>query len=777
MLGPVLSRLQAALTGRYRVERELGAGGMATVYLAEDIRHRRRVALKVLHDDLGSHVGAERFHREIEIASGLQHPHILTVHDSGEADGLLWFTMPYVEGESLRDRLQRETQLPIDVALRIATEVADALDYAHRRGVIHRDIKPENILLSGSHALIADFGIGQVMGPGGGPRITGAGLAIGTPAYMSPEQATAERELDSRTDVYSLGVMLYEMLAGEPPFAGPTAQSVLAKRFGGEPLPIRRLRPGVPEGVEQAVTRALALAPADRFRTAGDLAAELTRTPSPRRVPKGLIIGAILLVLAGAAWLAFGRRPAVATAAPGAPRSLAVLPFVNIGDDSATTKYFSDGISEELIVALGRLPGLRVASRTSSFARGGGAGVQDIGRRLGVEALLEGSVRRDGSRVRVIARLVLAATDSLLWGNEYESGAEHVFALQDSIAHAIVGALRLTLAATPGEVLVAPATADAQAHDLYLQGRALVALRNEESLHRAIDAFRGALARDPRYAAAESGLADAFSFLSGFAAVAPGDAFPEARAAALRALALDSTIAEVHVSLGIISMFYEWDWEGGRRHLERAIALNPSLAQAHQFMAWDLMLNDRPDEAVREMTLAQRLDPLSLIINTRVGTILRWTGHLDEALAPVQHALALDSTFISARVELARQYAAAGRFADALAVIPSTQLGATADGGDTPACFTALAGRPAEARRLLAGLESTAKRQYVSQFMLAEAYVCLGDRDRTLQALDRGADERAFQLPFIKHEPLFAPLRADPRFNAVLQRMHLTPLR
>jgi serine/threonine-protein kinase len=283
MPGSVIPRLQAALAGRYRVERELGAGGMATVYLAEDIRHHRRVALKVLHAELGSHVGAERFQREIEIASGLQHPHILTVHDSGEADGLLWFAMPFVEGESLRDRLARERQLPLETALRIATEVADALDYAHRRGVIHRDIKPENILLTGSHALVADFGIGQVIGPDGGPRITGTGLTIGTPAYMSPEQATAERELDGRSDVYSLGVMLYEMLAGEPPFAGPTAQSVLAKRFGGELLPPPSAATRRPRG--RRARRGPCARPGAR-RTAspppGDLATGLAEAVTPR---------------------------------------------------------------------------------------------------------------------------------------------------------------------------------------------------------------------------------------------------------------------------------------------------------------------------------------------------------------------------------------------------------------------------------------------------------------------------------------------------------------
>jgi TolB-like protein len=452
-----------------------------------------------------------------------------------------------------------------------------------------------------------------------------------------------------------------------------------------------------------------------------------------------------------------------------------VLPFVNIGEDSATTRYFSDGMSEELIVALGRLPGLRVASRTSSFARGGGADAQEIGRRLGVEALLEGSVRRDGSRVRVVARLVQADTDSLLWGNEYESGAEQVFALQDSIARAIVGALRLTLAGSPGGALVAPATADPEAHDLYLRGRALVALRNPQALHRAIDAFQGALARDPRYAAAEAGLADAFSFLSGFADVTPGAAFPQARAAALRALALDSTMPEVHVSLGIISMFYEWDWEAGRRHLERAIGLNPSLAQAHQFLAWYLLLNDRGDEGVNEMALAQRLDPLSLIINTRLGTIYRWTGHHAEALAPVQRALALDSTFTSARVELARQYAGAGRIADALAVLSSPVPNLSGDGAGAEACFTALAGRQDEARRMIAGLEAAGRRQYISRFVFGEAYACLGDRDRAFEALQRGAEERAFQLPFIKFEAPYAPLRSDPRYDALLQRMHLPP--
>ncbi len=462
-MSDILDSLQSALADRYRIERELGRGGMATVYLAHDLRHDRSVALKVLRPELAHAVGADRFLREIRLCARLQHPHILGVHDSGEAGGQLWFTMPYVDGETLRSRLAREQQLPIGDAVRITTEIADALTYAHGRGVIHRDIKPENILLSGNHALVADFGIARALRGGAAAqqgseedeRLTETGMSLGTPQYMSPEQSVGERELDARTDVYSLGCVLYEMLAGEPPFTGPNPQSVLAKRLS-EPVPHIRSTREVPLAIDHAVTRALARAPADRFATAAEFAAALGSTSvesgsstapvTSRQSPRkrrwiGALIGAVLVILLGG-YMALGRSGG---GAPGLPASAAVLPFTDLspGKDQ---EYFSDGLTEELITSLSQVKGIRVAARTSSFQfKGQNADIRDVGRKLGVGAVLEGSVRKSGDRLRVTAQLSSAEDGYQLWSESYDRDLADVFAVQEEIARAIVGALRVRL--------------------------------------------------------------------------------------------------------------------------------------------------------------------------------------------------------------------------------------------------------------------------------------------------------------------------------------------
>src|SRR5213083_2345635 len=557
----LLGRLQVALAERYTINRELGRGGMATVYLAEDLKHRRLVALKVLSPDLGAALGKDRFLREIDIAARLTHPHILPLHDSGEADGLLYYVMPYVEGQSLRGRLVRERQLPLEDALHITRQVADALDYAHSRDVVHRDIKPENILFQSGHAVVSDFGIARAIGVAGGGSVTGTGIAVGTPGYMSPEQTRGIAQLDGRSDLYSLGCVLYEMLAGDPPFTGWSPQAILARQML-EPVPrLRTVRETVPAWVEQAVARALARAPADRFATAAELVEALA---TPRTATAAT-------------------APPDAAPQPVAPPagSIAVLPFVNLSADPEN-EYFSEGMTEEIINALTRVAALRVASRTASFAfKGAGQDIRVIGEKLQVRTLLEGSVRRAGEKLRITAQLINVADGYHLWSSTYERELRDVFAMQDEIARAIVGALRVKLVSHPVLTLVEPRTDNVEAYALYLKASYFWRRKSASGLKQCITYFEQALAADPAYSLAAAGLADSYTALGYYNYLPPKAAFPQAKAAADRALAIDSRLAEAHTARACVSLLYEWDWPGAERGFDRAIALAERYPTAH----------------------------------------------------------------------------------------------------------------------------------------------------------------------------------------------------
>src|SRR5213595_1397655 len=439
----VREALSAALGDRYRIERVLGRGGMATVYVAEDLRHRRQVAIKVLRPDVAAAIGAERFLREIAIAARLTHPHVLPLIDSGQADGSLYYVMPYVRGETLRERLVREQRFALKDALAIARELGGALDYAHREGFVHRDVKPENVLLVDGHAVIADFGIARAIWQAGGEDVTEVGLAIGTPEYMSPEQAAGDREVDGRCDVYAFACVIYEMLAGAPPFSGASARAIVAKHLSEPPQPLRARRPDAPAAVEQALARALAKDPADRFASVADLVAALEDTRAVAAVP----------------------------APAGQTRSIAVLPFVNASADPEN-EYLSDGISDELINALTKVDGLRIASRTSAFAlKGKAQDIRGIGALLGVSAVLEGTVRQSGDRLRITAQLAAADDGRTLWSERYDRALDDVFAIQDEIARTIVSTLRTTFLADIADPTPQRYTHNLEAYSLYLKGR------------------------------------------------------------------------------------------------------------------------------------------------------------------------------------------------------------------------------------------------------------------------------------------------------------------
>ena len=739
----LLARLSAALAGRYTIERELGRGGMAHVFLAHDLRHDRSVALKVLRPELAAALGPERFLREIALAAPLAHPHILALLDSGDADGLLYYVMPHVEGESLRARLDRESQLPLDDTLRIGQEVAGALDYAHRHQVVHRDIKPENILFQDGLAVVADFGIARALIGAGTRPLTQSGLTVGTPSYMSPEQAAGDAQVDGRSDVYSLGCVLYEMLAGEPPYTGATAQSIIAKRFS-EPVPhIRTLR-DVPEPVERAITRALARVPADRFATAADFAAALVSAPA---------------------------MPPARTAPP---QSIAVLPFTNLSPDPEN-EYFSDGMTEEVINALAQLGDLHVAARTSSFAFKGKRGdLRTIGDRLGVRTLLEGSVRRAGDRLRVTAQLTNAADGYQLWSERYDRGMDDIFAVQDEIARAIVARLRVTLA-RPEAPLVRPGTDDLEAYDLYLKGRYFWARRGE-GLQKAIDCFERAIAADPGFAAPYAGLADTYCILGVYGYMPSTTVQERTRDAAERALALDDRLAEAHYSVGFYEWTFGWDLERAEREFQRAIELNPRWALPHIWLAILMLSLGRREEALVLVRHGQRLDPLSPLVNALTALALSFAGSSDDALEAAERAVELEPTFPASSWSLGWVRVQRGEFDAGLSALEQAVAYSARSFLLVSMLGTAYAqaGRADAARRLVAELEG----RDAGPTYAALIFWALGEEPRALALLEQGFAQRnaAVWMLGTVLAPGFRPVGADPRWLGLLERNGLGSL-
>jgi serine/threonine-protein kinase len=757
---------------------------MARVFLAHDLKHDRPVALKILHAELAQVLGSERFLREIRLCARLQHPHILAVHDSGNAYGVLWFTMPYVEGETLRGKLSRERQLSLDDALRIAREVADALEHAHQHGVIHRDIKPENILLSGSHALVADFGIARALTPDGSDQLTETGFTLGTPRYMSPEQALAQRDIDQRTDIYSLGCVLYEMLSGEPPFTGPTAQAVLAKRLS-EPVPHLRTARDVPLSLEQAVTKALARSPADRFPTAAAFATalELDRgtdqhvsapklfTPPRRRIGRAVAIGLAVIIAGLVGFVAF-RWIKPSREAP--PASTAVLPFVDLSPQK-DQEYFSDGLTDELITTLSQLPGLRVPARTSSFQfKGQNPDLPEVGRKLHVASVLEGSVRRSGNRLRVNVQLISIKDGYQLWAESFDRNLSDVFAVQEEVARSIVSALRVRLTPNGDAALAARPTADLQAYDLYLKGRYAWNQRTGPSLEEAVRYLTQATARDPSFARAWAALADAELLVvpySGHGTVAA--AWGKARAAAQKALALDSTSAEAYTALGYGNTIYGWNWTAAEDNFKRALAADSNYANGHHWYGDFLAGRGRLEESLAEMSRAYQLDPLALQNTIEWGWVSYLMHRSDEAESRIRLALDLNPNYAQAHWRLGLVQIQQRKYPEAIASIQrSIDLGVFqpyAAGGLMTAY--AKSGDRAAATKVLEDLERRLSEEYVPPVSIAIGYGALGDTIKGLKWLNRAIDEQDIYIPENFFEPLLDPLRNDPQ---ILRRMGLS---
>jgi serine/threonine-protein kinase len=723
---------------------------MATVFLAQDLRHDRKVALKVLRPEVAAGIGAERFLREIKLAAGLTHPHILTVYDSGEAGGLLFYVMPNMEGRSLRERLERERQLPLEDALRITLEVATALDYAHRHQVVHRDIKPENILLHEGAAMVADFGIGKALSEGG--SITHTGLALGTPAYMSPEQAAGELAIDGRSDLYSLGCVLYEMLTGEPPFTGPTPQAIIAKRFAS-PVPRVGTSRDVPEAVDEVASRALARTPVDRFPTGAEFAEALR-----------------LITRDGGAGTRRATPEAVKNASPA--KAIAVLPLANMSADPEN-EYFSDGMTEEIINALAKVPGMQVASRTSSFAfKGKEIDVRQIGEKLGVTSVLEGSVRKVGNKIRITAQLINIENGYHLWSETYDRQLEDVFAIQDEISRAIVDALKIRFGSDSAQV-VAP-TKNLEAYTLYLKGRFFANRVTEQGLRKALDFFQHALLQDPGYAQAYAGIADCWCNLADDW-VAPDDAYPRAKAAASRALQRDPELGEALTSLGKVLCWHEWDFAGAEQLLGRAVERSPNYADAHSVYGTTLPAVGRLGDAIEEMRKALALDPLLPDNSGWLARLLLYARDYPGAIAEGQKTLEIDDEFVRGYLFIGSAHLAQGDAETALQWYRKGQALEKSVRSYDALIVRALAalGRRDEAEAILARLDEESRHQYVRAEILAMGYAAIGDFDRAFESLERAFQARSSGLIYLHLDPGYEPLRGDPRLTELVNRIGL----
>jgi serine/threonine-protein kinase len=674
------------LADQYAIERELGRGGFATVYLAHDRRHDRPVALKVLHREIAASLGSDRFKQEIRLAARLQHPHILSVHDSGEANGRIWFTMPFVEGESLRDRLNRERQLPIAEAVRLAREVAGALDYAHRHGVIHRDIKPENILLSDGHALVADFGIARALEGG---AITQTGMVIGTPSYMSPEQAGGSA-VDARSDIYSLGSVLYEMLVGEAPFSGPTSAAILSRVMTESPRPVKNTRPSTPPAVEAAVDRALARVPADRFSSAADFAAALdvplgdTRITSPAGVPTVVVPAApvrrswwplaavavlAIVAAAGYAWY----RTSSATPADG--KRLAVLPFENLGgpDD----EYFADGMTDEVRGKLAVLPGLQVTARSSAaqYKKTNGKTPQQIGHELGVDYLLTGTVRWQAGaqgqrRVRVSPELIRVADGTARWQQPFDTEISDVFQVQADIASRVAQALDVALGTAAKQQLAERPTGNVAAYDAFLRGEQesqSLALSDAVALRKALGNYEQAVALDPSFVQAWVQLSRAACRIAG-PSPAPADV-DRCRAGAEKAVALAPNRPETRLAMGYAIRVLQRDLNQALAQYALGLQAAPNNADLLAASATIERSLGRFDEGLAHLQRAASLDPRSVTAATGLGRAFHDVHRHAEAQVEYDRALSLSPTNLSIFQSKVTDYLSQGDLAGARAVI------------------------------------------------------------------------------------------------------------
>lgn len=755
--------------GHYEILQQIGEGGMGEVYLAKDKKLDRHVAIKVLNEQFSRHESnLQRFILEAKAASGLNHPNILVIHEIGESDNSNYIVSEFIEGKTLREIVDaRPTKLT--EILDIAIQVVSALSAAHQAKIVHRDIKPENIMLRpDGYVKILDFGLAKLIEQKGigleastvKQNQTGKGVILGTFNYMSPEQAKAEK-IDERSDIFSFGVVLYEMIAGRTPFSGASTSETFANLINAEPLPLARYASNVPDELLRIISKMLRKHRDERYQTMKGLLADL------RSLQKHLDFEAELWQRKSSEQIA-EKETQIQT-----PKSIAVLPFANLSAD-AENEYFCDGLAEELLNALAKIEALKVAARTSAFFfKGKNTNVSEIGNVLNVKTVLEGSVRKSGNKLRITVQLINTADGYHLWSERYDREMQDIFDLQDLITLAIVDALKVKLLGE--ERLARNYTDNVEAYQLYLKGRFHVSKLTPSDMQMGISYFQQALEIDPSYALAHVGLANAFLRIP-IAAEMPSTAFfPQAKASAQKAIEIDDRLADAHAALSWITFWYDWDWTAAENQAKRALELNPNSADAHEAYAHLLSNTERHTEALAEIKRARELDPLNLLTNALESQFLLHAGKLDEALAGLQKTFELEPNFWLAHLFAASAYIEKGLFAEA--VVEAEKARAFSGGSSCAMAYGAYAlsksGKQAEARAALEELFKLATERYVPPYHTALAYHSLGERDETLDWLERGFEQRDPKMTFLKVEPKWNNLRDDHRFQDLLRRVGL----